>query len=143
MAMLRKQKQISFKGGLDKFLLTRNRLEDIRSLSIAELWFACDQPEGIQKLQEIGKRLFAAGFKRSHLYCYVLIGNDARENTHRLHEVYKTGFMPFAQLLRNAEDDIYYSRSWKRFQCRWSRPAAIESRNHWLREKYNIGRPNK
>ena len=136
MTMLKAQRRICFKGGLDKYLLTDQRLQDIRSLSIRELWFACDNNSQIKDIADTGTRLTKAGFKRYALYCYVLIGNDARENIYRLREVYKAGFFPFAQLLRNDQDTITYSDTWKSFQRRWSRPAAIASRN----KRYNVNK---
>jgi len=130
MSMLKKQRRIEFKGGLDKFRLTTERADDLRSLSISTLWLACDQPQGIEALRKAVQILLKSGFTRNHLYCYVLIGNDARENIHRLKEVYRMGCMPFAQLFRNAEDNIKYSRSWHRFQRRWVKPMIIRKRIH-------------
>jgi hypothetical protein len=128
MEMFSYEKGIELKGGLDKFLLTRRRAEDLRSLSIKSLWLACDQDSGIEPLRKAVKILFDVGFTRSHLYCYVLIGDNARENIHRLREVYKMGCMPFAQLFKNKENDIKYHRSWKHLQRRWDLPAIIRKR---------------
>jgi len=129
MEMLSYERNIEFKGGLDKYLITPRRAKDLRSLSIKRLWLACDQPQGIEPLRKAVEILLKAGFTRNHLYCYVLIGNDERENIHRLKEVWRIGCMPFAQLFRNAEDSIKYSRSWKRFQRRWAKPQIIRKRN--------------
>uniref|UniRef100_A0A6M3JZH5 Putative radical SAM superfamily protein n=1 Tax=viral metagenome TaxID=1070528 RepID=A0A6M3JZH5_9ZZZZ len=129
MSMLKKQKEIEFKGGLDKFRLTTSRAHDLGWLRIKTLWLACDQPGGIEPLRKAVNLLLRAGFTRSHLYCYVLIGDNARENIYRLKEVYRMGCMPFAQLFRNPEDSIKYPRSWKRFQRRWSRSAIVRKRN--------------
>lgn len=128
MSMLKKQRRIEFKGGLDKYRVTPERAEDLRSLSISTLWLACDQAGGIEPLRKAVQILLKAGFTRNHLYCYVLIGNDARENIHRLKEVYRIGCMPFAQLFIDKENSIDYSRGWKRFQRRWSKPMIVRKR---------------
>jgi len=127
-SMLKKQRAIEFKGGLDKNLITPKIAEDLRGLRIKTLWLACDQPQSIGPLRKAVEILKKAGFKSSHLYCYVLIGNNARENIHRLKEVRKTGCMPFAQLFRNKTDSLIYSNSWKRFARRWSKPMIIRKR---------------
>lgn len=125
LGMLKKQKSIKFTGGLEKYRITPKIAEDLRSLSIAELWLACDQDNGIEPLRKAVNILKKAGFTINHLHCYVLIGDNARENIHRLREVYRIGCMPFAQLFKPKE----YSISWKRLQRRWSRPAIIKARN--------------
>ena len=123
-SMLKKQKAIEFKGGLDKYRLTPEQADDLRSLRIKTLWLACDQPQGIEPLRKAVNILLNAGFTRNHLYCYVLIGNNARENIHRLKEVYSIGCMPFAQLYQPGE----YTQAWKRLQRRWARPMIIRKR---------------
>lgn len=132
MSMLRKQKAICFKGGLEKYRITTKIAEDLRSLSIDELWLACDQTNGIEPLRKAAQILQSVGFTREHLMCYVLIGDNPRENISRLKEVYRIGCLPFAQLYKPRE----YSESWKQFQRRWSRPAIIKKRNQrWLNMK--------
>jgi len=125
--MLKKQRGIEFKGGLEKYRITDKIAEDLRSLSIKTLWLSCDQPNGIKPLQKAVEILNKAGFTRSHLYCYVLIGTNARENIHRLKEVWKMGCMPFAQLYKD-QDNSEYPKSWKRFARRWCKPAIIRKR---------------
>jgi len=125
--MLKKQKAIEFKGGLDKYRVTPQRAEDLRSLKIKTLWLACDQPQGVEPLRKAIDILLKAGFTRNHLYCYVLIGDDLAENESRLKEVWNAGAMPFAQLFRNKEDNIKYSKEWKQFTRKWSRPAIIRN----------------
>jgi hypothetical protein len=134
LSMLKNQRAIEFKGGLEKSRITPKIAEDLRGLSIKTLWLACDQPNGIEPLRKAVEILKSVGFTRSHLYCYVLIGDNARENIQRLREVYKIGCMPFAQLFRNKDNSIQYSRSWKRFSRRWSKPAIIRSRTRILAE---------
>lgn len=129
------EKDIEFKGGLDKRLLTLKRAKDLRGLKIKSLWLACDQSNGIEGLKKAVRKLQKVGFTRNHLYCYVLIGDNARENIYRLREVWKMGCIPFAQLFRNKEDSIKYSKSWKRFQRRWDLPAIIRTRCRSITQK--------
>jgi hypothetical protein len=42
MDMLKTQKEVEFKGGLEKYRLTQRKAEDMRSLRIKHLWLACD-----------------------------------------------------------------------------------------------------
>jgi len=128
MDMLKKQKAIEFKGGLEKYRITPRIAEDLRGLRIKSLWLACDTPNAIEPLRKAVAILQKAGFKRDNLYCFVLIGDNARENIHRLKEVWRIGCKPFAQLFKNKENSINYSKAWKRFQRRWSRPAITRSR---------------
>ena len=131
MSMLRKQKGIHFTGGLEKYRVTPRIADDLRSLSIHSLWLSCDQSNAIKPLQRAVEILLRAGFTRSHLYCYVLIGDNAKENIHRLREVWKIGCMPFAQLYKPGE----YSKSWKRLQRRWSKPMIVRSRMKYINNK--------
>lgn len=126
--MLKKQKAIEFKGGLEKYRITPKISEDLRGLRIKTLWLACDNSNGIEPLRKAVNILQKAGFKRDNLYCFVLIGDNPRENIHRLKEVWRIGCKPFAQLFKNKENSIQYSKGWKNFQRRWSRPAIIRSR---------------
>lgn len=128
MAMLKKQKAIEFKGGLEKNRITPKIAEDLRSLRIKSLWLACDNHNAIESLKKAIGILQKAGFKRDKLYCYVLIGDNARENIHRLREVWRIGCKPFAQLFKNKDNSISYSKSWRRFQRRWARPAIVRAR---------------
>ena len=126
--MLRKQKGIEFKGGLDKFFLTKEKAEELRSLRIRSLWLACDQPNSIKFLAKAVKILKRVGFKKNHLYCFCLIGKDMEEEENRLKEIFNIGCMPFAQLYRDKNNSIQYSKEWKHFAKLWSRPAIIRAR---------------
>lgn len=128
MGMLKTQKSICFKGGLDKYRITPKIIEDLRGLRIKEFWLACDQPRGIEPLRKVVYLLRKAGFTRHHIHCYVLIGDNPKENVHRLRQVYRMGAMPFAQLYRDQDGLNIYPRSWRRLATRWSRPAAIVAR---------------
>jgi len=125
--MLRNQKAIEFKGGLEASRITAQIAEDLRGLRIKTLWLACDHPNAIKGFKKAVSILNKSGFTRNHIYCYVLIGNDIKENESRLREVYLSGAMPFAQLYRNETDSIKYSKEWKQFARLWSRPAIYKS----------------
>jgi hypothetical protein len=124
MTMLKTQKAIEFKGGLETRRLTLAKVSDLKSLRIKSLWFACDSRNRIEGLINASKLL--KDFSRNKKYCYVLIGDDMKENEDRLVQVWKAGFMPFAQLERKKETHVY-SQEWKNFQRKWSRPAIITS----------------
>lgn len=122
--MLKKQKAIEFKGGLQADLITDKIVEELRGLRIKELWLACDTNSSLKNLRKAFQKL-TKYFNRKKLRCYVLIGKNWGEENYRLREVYKIGFLPFAQLYQ-PENRIKYSRVWRDFARRWSRPAIIK-----------------
>ncbi len=120
--MLKKQKQVEFRGGLEAARLTDWDIEQMRGLRIKKLFFAADHDAAISTIQSVAARCLKAGFKRDNLHCYVLIGDDMQKNENRLVEVCQAGMMPFAQLYQPIVR-IEYSREWKQFAREWSRPA--------------------
>lgn len=126
--MLRKQKNVSLRGGLDARLLKDEDIENIRSLKLFDLWTAYDDKENkIASLSAI-RRLRSSGISQNKIRCYVLIGfgkETIEEAEARLRECYEVGGMPFAQLYDgyNGED----IKEWKRFARKWSRPAIYKS----------------
>ena len=124
--MLRTQKQIEFKGGLESSRITPEIADRLRGLHIKTLWLACDYPTAIKPLQKAVDTLNRAGFTQNHIYCYVLIGDDMAENEARLRRVFEVGAMPFAQLYQPSEYRVY-SASWKQFARKWSRPAIYKN----------------
>ena len=127
-AMLKRQKKIAFKGGLQNNLIDAHFIENAQSLRISELWLACDTDGAVQGLERAAEKLTKAGFNCNKIYCYVLIGDNMEDNELRLQAVYAAGAMPFAQLYRsNADIKIKYSAEWKRFARMWSRPAATRA----------------
>lgn len=126
--MLRGQRGICFKGGLQASLLDGHFVEAVRGLRIAELWMACDTPAALPGFVDACGRLVKAGFTREKIKCYVLIGDDMEENEARLQAVYRAGAMPFAQLYRDfSERKTEYPTEWNRFARQWQRPAAIKA----------------
>lgn len=126
-AMLRKQRQIEFKGGLEASRITPEIADRLRSLRIKSLWVACDRKNSIPGFKKAVDILHRAGFTQNHIYCYVLIGDNMAENEERLRIVYESGALPFAQLFQPDDHYINYSREWKQFARTWSRPAAYKA----------------
>jgi len=125
--MLKTQRQISFRGGLEADLLDSHFIKNVRGLKIETLWLACDTASALRSTCEAIAKLKRAGFSRSKIRVYVLIGKDMAEEENRLTEIYKFGAMPFAQLFRDVDGKIKYDTNWKRFACQWSRPAATRA----------------
>jgi len=126
--MLKTQRGICFKGGLQNNLIDDHFINAITSLRIAELWLACDTDGAIPRFVEAANKLTKAGYNREKIKCYALIGDDMDENENRLQEIYRSGAMPFAQLYQPPGDvKKEYDATWKRFHRQWSRPAAIRA----------------
>ena len=122
--MLKTQKGVEFKGGLEASRINLKTAEDLRSLRIKSLWLACDNDSNIKQLQKAVDILFNAGFRKSHLYCYVLIGKEEL----RLRAVRDMGVMPFAQLYQKPEKHkTEYTREMKQYQRIMSRPAITRN----------------
>jgi hypothetical protein len=126
--MLKDQNHISFQGGLELNRLTDFDIEQLRNLRIKELWVACDHKNQLSSFKKNIKKL-TKYFKRYKIRCYVLIGDNIQENKNRLKEVYLSGCLPFAQLYQPADKFIEYSKKWRDFARRWSRPAIYKSIN--------------
>lgn len=127
-AMLRRQKKICFKGGLESDMIDDYFISAVQGLSIKELWLACDTDESLTNLIHATKCLTKVGFTREHIKCYALIGDDMDANEARLQAIYKAGAMPFAQLYQPFEETKKkYPLEWRKFHRMWSRPAAIKA----------------
>lgn len=142
--MLKRQKSICFKGGLQNNLIDCHFIENIQNLRVSELWLACDTDGAVPGLQRAAETLKKAGFTREHIKCFALIGDDMEDNERRLQAIYAAGAMPFAQLYQPLEpspsERMYrisrrlnefakkeYSTEWKKFHRMWSRPAATKA----------------
>ena len=125
--MLRTQRQVSLRGGLDARLLKDEDVENIRSLRLFDLWTAYDSRDNKKSIETIEK-FRRAGIPQSKIRVYVMVGFDGEmmsEATERLVEVYKAGGLPFAQLFDGYKgSDIL---EWKRFARRWCLPAIYKS----------------
>lgn len=127
--MLRSQKGICFKGGLEADLIDDHFISGISGLRIKELWLACDTDGTIPVLQRACENLKKVGFTRSKIHCYVLsYGKDMAKDEARARAVYEAGAMPFMQLYRDFSDKkTEYPREWNLFARQWQRPAAIKA----------------
>lgn len=123
--MLKGQRGICFKGGLEPDLLDDHFVAAVRGLRIAELWLACDTDGALPRFKAVCAKLVKAGFSREKIKCYALIGDNMDKNEARLREIYHAGAMPFAQLYRDFSDTkTEYTPEWNAFARMWQRPAA-------------------
>lgn len=127
--MLRTQKKVSFRGGLEVGLIDDHFVSHITSLRIADLWLACDTEERLPELRRACEKLTAAGFHREKIRCYLLsYGKEMERDERRAREVYAAGAMPFMQLYRDFSDTkTAYSAEWCAFARMWQRPAATRA----------------
>lgn len=126
--MLREQdRRIYFNGGLDKHYLAIWHLDLFDSISIGELWFACDQLIDLPALERAAELL--SHIPRRKKRCYTMIGYDGetlRDAEYRLTRVLELGFLPFSQLFQDTKLRTY-SPEWRALNRKWSRPAAYLS----------------
>lgn len=124
--MLKAQgRRIYFNGGLDKHFLRPWHRELFDSISVGELWLACDTALDLPWLQKAAAIL--AGYPVRKLRCYTMVGFDGEtilEAEKRLIRVLQLGFLPFAQLYQPSARKIY-SDEWKKLCRQWARPAAM------------------
>jgi hypothetical protein len=127
--MLKSQRQICFKGGLQPDLIDDHFIEAIKGLRIKELWLACDTDARFPQFADGCAKLTKAGFDRNKIFCYVLsYGKNMRLDEERAIKVFEAGAMPFMQLYRDfSETKTEYPKSWEEFARTWQRPAIIKS----------------
>lgn len=127
--MLRGQKQICFKGGLEADLIDDHFVNAITSLRIKELWLACDTDARLPAFRKACEKIRRAGFSREKIKCYALsYGQDMDADEARCRAIYEAGAMPFMQLYRDySEQKTEYSKEWNAFCRQWQRPAAIRA----------------
>jgi len=128
--MLKSQKGICFKGGLQANLVDDHFINGISELSIKELWLACDTDSSFTAFEKACKKLIDAGYTRNHIRCYALIGQEENINQaeDRLMAIYEVGALPFSQLFQPIVGErIKYNDEWKAFNRKWSRPAIYKS----------------
>lgn len=128
--MLREQKRrIYFNGGLDKHFLKDWHRELFDSISIGELWFACDVTSDLPWLERAARILNGIPLRKRR--CYTMIGYDNEtlaDSERRIERVFELGFMPFCQLYRDDEGTKEYPQAWRELRRKWSRPAAYMSK---------------
>lgn len=131
--MLREQPHAaSFPGGLDKDFLRPWHRDLFDSISINELWFACDLTNGLPSLERASEIL--RGVPIDKLRCYTMIGYDEQETLlqaeKRIETVFELGFLPFCQLYRPDDYVKPYDAAWRAVQRKWARPAAYRSKKN-------------
>lgn len=130
--MLRSQKNIQFKGGLDKKLFRKENNEMFKDLNISEYWFSCDDDNGWKELEYVANTLSSVSTNKKRCYCLIGYSGDSPDNAEkRLKRVYALGFLPFAQLYRpiDSSQTHHTSRIWRDLARKWSRPAIYRSHN--------------
>lgn len=130
-SMLRKQRAVSLRGGLDARLLKDEDIENIRSLRLYDLFTAYDDKENKKASLSAIQRLRSAGIPQGKLRCYVLIGFDGETRSQaegRLWDCFTAGALPFAQLYDKFEGTEEETKRWKRLARIWSRPPATKGR---------------
>lgn len=130
--MLKGQKGICFKGGLEADLVDVHFIEGISAIGthkIKELWLACDTDAHLNIFKKACEKLNKAGFSREKVHCYVLsYGKDREKDESRALQVYEAGAMPFVQLYRDfSESKTEYCTDWNAWARMWQRPAAIKA----------------
>lgn len=127
--MLKHQKAICFKGGLEADLIDDHFINGISNLRISELWLACDTDARLPEFKRACEKLTKAGFNREKIKCYVLsYGKDREKDEARARAVYEAGAMPFVQLYRDFSDKkTEYSADWNAWARMWQRPAATRA----------------
>lgn len=127
--MLKHQRAICFKGGLEADLIDDHFISGVSDLRIAELWLACDTDARLPEFKKACEKLSKAGFSRDKIKCYVLsYGKDREKDEARARAVYEAGAMPFVQLYRDFSDTkTEYSKDWNAWARMWQRPAATKS----------------
>lgn len=127
--MLKRQRAICFKGGLEADLIDEHFINGISELKISELWLACDTDARLPEFKKACEKLTKAGFTRDKIKCYVLsYGKDREKDEARAQAVYEAGAMPFVQLYRNFGDTkTEYSADWNAWARMWQRPAATKA----------------
>lgn len=127
--MLKHQRAICFKGGLEADLIDEHFINGISELKISELWLACDTDARLPEFKKACEKLSKAGFTRDKIKCYVLsYGKDRDRDEARAQAVYEAGAMPFVQLYRDFGDKkTEYSADWNAWARMWQRPAATKA----------------
>ena len=130
--MLKTQRGICFKGGLEADLIDDHFCRSLESLGVSkvkELWLACDTDARLPEFKKACEKLKKVGFNRNKIHCYVLsYGKDRNKDEMRAQAGYEAGAMPFVQLYRDFSDaKTEYSSDWNKWARMWQRPAAIRA----------------
>ena len=128
--MLKHQKGVAFRGGLEPDLIDDDFISNIQQLRIKELWLACDTDSRFSNFAKGCEKLTKAGFNRNKIFCYALsYGKDMAADEARCKAIFEAGAMPFVQLYQDgSETKTVYPKEWQAFQRNWTRPAIIKAR---------------
>lgn len=137
--MLKAQKGVQLKGGIDARLLRDWHIEAMRGLRLKEVWLAYDDKANRKQVLRAIDRLKRAGMKRDKIRCYVMIGrNETRsEAEERLIDVYESGANPFSMVYDGIEHD---RAAWRTMATTWCNPARYKNlaKTGWENRKYQI-----
>jgi len=125
--MLKTQHLVSFTGGLDARLITDAVVDDLRNLSVYQLFLACDSKGAIKALRQAVAKL---AMRRDQMRCYVLLcfENESLSDAEaRLEDVWSAGCLPFPQLYQPPDHWITYEKPWRDLARRWARPAITKA----------------
>lgn len=127
--MLKGQRQICFKGGLESAELDDHFVAGLQGLRIKELWLACDTDGHLPVFKKACDKLRRAGFSREKIHCYVLsYGEDMDKDEARARAIWEACAMPFMQLYRDfSNKKTEYDKNWNAFARMWQRPAATSA----------------
>jgi len=128
----RQDHYIMFSGGLDKELLTDWHVCLMKELKIKRAYFALDFGDQHDFFHLHKAADLLSDLSREKKYCYVLVGygKDTPEQAeHRLREVYKYGFMPFAMYYRGKESikRMSIDPAWRKLIRVWCNPARYKA----------------
>jgi hypothetical protein len=135
--MLKTQKHIDFSGGFESGRVTDKIIEQLRGLSIYQIWLAYDHLNADKPLRSAVNKL-SKYFKRDKIRCYVLIGyegDNLEKAEQRLRRTYEIGALPFAMRYRTPKSEwndtyLFKERAWNLLTRQWTRPAIIKSILH-------------
>lgn len=135
-AMLRKQRNIDFRGGLEASRINYWVVDQLRSLHISQLWLSYDRPGNIVALRTATEKL-RGHFNRDQLRCYVLIGykgDTPAKALSRLRQAWDLGLLPYAMQYRTPEPDrrgsfLQEGQEWKELAAKWSSARIIKAMN--------------
>jgi len=132
--MLKNQRAIDFRGGLEALRVTPIIAERLSKLRIYQIWLAYDTPEDEEPLRYAVKNL-RPYFKREKIRCYVLIGfpgDTLSKAETRLKRAWQIGTLPFAMRYRKPtksfnESFVFHERGWNVLTRQWTRPRITKS----------------
>lgn len=133
--MLRMQKRIDFAGGFESLRIKDWIIDELRNLSIYQIWLAYDQPAQEKPLIKAVNKL-KKYFRRNQIRCYILCayeGDTIEKAEARMIRAFEIGTLPFAMRYRKPaihwkDTFVYTDRAWNLFARTWTRPAVIKAR---------------